>query len=268
MTKNFLIITEGISTEPTILEAIFNRYGFNVVRKDPIKINEETEPFDLDVTSLLDDNKDRVYIAQAPRNRIRDFLILVKNHEEDVERYFSQLSDNFAGIFLIYDVDHTLKDDLETMFAKYKDESSGLLILSSPCIEILSEPNRTEDLAVNNLREYKKERKAWVQSNTSNSVENYIINNFEDLILAFLKQNCEESGSDNVMEHPDFVLQQINLLNDRSYINNDLQPVLYRYFTTTLYVCIAYILGLTKEIENSKLVEEFFLSHKKIALTV
>ena len=48
-----------------------------------------------------------------------------------------------------------------------------------------------------------------------------------------------------------------------TFINKDLQPVLYRYFTTTLYVCIAYILGLTKEIDNSEIVEEFFLSHKK-----
>ena len=64
------------------------------------------------------------------------------------------------------------------------------------------------------------------------------------------------------MEHPEYVLQQINLLNDRTYINDDFQPVLYRYFTTTLYVCIAYILGLTKEIDNSIIVENFFLSHK------
>ena len=64
------------------------------------------------------------------------------------------------------------------------------------------------------------------------------------------------------MEHPEFVLQQINLLNERTYTNQDLQPVLYRYFTTTLYVCIAYILGLTKEVDNSKIVEDFFLNHK------
>ena len=136
------------------------------------------------------------------------------------------------------------------------------MILSSPCVEVLSEPNRVKELSVEHLREYKTERKAWVQNKTNNSVENYIINNFEELILEFLKQNCEESGSNNVMEHPEYVLKQINLLNDRTYINNDLQPVLYRYFTTTLYVCIAYILGLTKEIDNSKIVEDFFLNHK------
>lgn len=260
MAKNFLIITEGVSTEPTILEAILKKYGFNVIQKNPMKISEE-QPFTLDVTELLDDKKDNIYIAQGPRNRIRDFLNLINKKTDDVERYFSQLSDNFAGIFLVYDVDHTPQEDLANMFFKFQDETTGLLILSSPCIEILSEPDRVEVLSVNRLTEYKKERKNWVQDKTSDSIEHYMINNFENLILSFLEKNCRESGSNNVMEHPEFVLQQINTFNERTYINENLQPVLYRYFTTTLYVCIAYILGLTKEIDNSKIVAEFFLSH-------
>lgn len=260
MAKNFLIITEGVSTEPTILEAILKRYGFNVIQKNPMKISKE-QPFTLDITELLDDKKDNIYIAQGPRNRIRDFLNLINKQTEDVERYFSELSDNFAGIFLVYDVDHTPKEDLANMFFKFQDETTGLLILSSPCIEILSEPDRVEALSVNHLTEYKKERKNWVQDKTSDSIGHYMINNFEKLILSFLEKNCRESGSNNVMEHPEFVLQQINMFNERTYINDKLQPVLYRYFTTTLYVCIAYILGLTKEIDNSEIVAEFFLSH-------
>ena len=60
------------------------------------------------------------------------------------------------------------------------------------------------------------------------------------------------------MEHPDFVLEQINELNERKFESNDCLPVVYRYFTTTLYVCLAYILGLTKEMENAQRVIEFF----------
>lgn len=266
MAKNFLIITEGVSTEPTILEAILSKYGFNVIRKSPIRISEESQPFDLEITELFDNKRDNVYIAQGPKNRIRDFLNLINKQTEDVERYFSQLSDNFAGIFLVYDVDHTPKEDLSNMFFKFQDETSGLLLLSSPCIEILSEPDRVKELSVNHLKEYKKERKGWVQNITSDSIEHYMINNFEELILSFLYKNCRESGSNNVMEHPDFVLSQINLFNDRTYISDALQPVIYRYFTTTLYVCIAYILGLTKEIDNSEIVANFFLSHTKTSL--
>ena len=264
MARNFLIITEGVHTEPTLLEAVLSKYGFNVIRKKPIKISKDSHPLDLDVTELLDNKKDNVYIAQGPKNRVRDFLNLVNNQTEDVERYFSQLSENFAGIFLVYDVDHTPKEDLSNMFIKFQDETTGLLILSSPCIEILSEPNRAANLSVNHLKEYKTERKSWVQNKTSDSIEHYMINNFEELILHFLHKNCQESGSNNVMEHPDFVLRQINLHNDRIYITDDLQPVLYRYFTTTLYVCIAYILGLTREIDNSQIIANFFLGHKKV----
>ena len=262
MAKNFLIITEGVRTEPNILEFIFTKYGFNVIRQEPIRIEEKKQLFDLDIIELAGD-RDNIVIAQGPKNRIGEFLKLFDNQSEDIERYFSEQTRNFSGIFLIYDVDHTSNDDLANMFIKFQDEtSSGLLILSSPCIEILSEPNRREVLHVNHLTEYKKERKTWVQDNYSYSIESYIVNHFEDLVLAFLKKNCEESGSDNVMEHPEFVLNQINAYNERTYVSRDLQPVLYRYFTTTLYVCIAYILGLTKEIDNSAKVAEFFSSHK------
>ena len=262
MAKNFLIMTEGARTEINILESVLRKYGFNVIREKPIRINAETDFFSLDVTELADD-KDNIYIAQGPKNRIGEFLLLVNSQSEDIERYFSELTKTFAGIFLIYDVDHTSKEDLGNMFLKFQDEtSSGLLILSSPCIEILSEPGRKDILKANHLSEYKKERKKWVQDNYSYSIERYIIDNFEDLVLAFLAKNCEDSGSNNVMEHPEFVLRQINAFNDRTYISKELQPVVFRYFTTTLYVCIAYILGLTKEIDNGQIVADFFSSHK------
>ena len=64
------------------------------------------------------------------------------------------------------------------------------------------------------------------------------------------------------MDHPDFILKQINKFNDRTFVSNDELPVVYRYFTTTLYVCIAYIMGLTKQINNSDEVIKFFESKK------
>lgn len=261
MTKNFLIITEGISTEPTILESIFKKYGFNVVKSEPIKINEEDDPFDL-CFSELSEKSDNVIIAQGPRNRIRDFLMLANKNKQDIDRYFIKLKRNFAGVFLVYDVDHTLKDDLEEMCNKYNDETSGLLLLSSPCIEILSEPDRIKKIETEHLKTYKKERREWASFNYSKSIENYIIENFEDLVLKFIKKNCEESESNNIMDHPDFVLKQINKFNDRTFVSKDVLPVVYRYFTTTIYVCIAYIKGITKQIENSDEVIKFFESQK------
>ena len=131
MAKNFLIITEGIRTEPNILEAVLKRYGFNVIRKDPIEINGEDQPFDLDVTKLSGD-KDNIYIAKGPKNRIYEFLALIDSNSADIERYFSKFEENFSGIFLVYDVDHTLNEDLEKMFAKYNDETGSGCYLSRP----------------------------------------------------------------------------------------------------------------------------------------
>ncbi|MBP3494978.1 MAG: hypothetical protein J6K52_02105 [Clostridia bacterium] len=261
MAKNFLIITEGTKTEPTILKAIFEKYKFNVIDHEPIKISDEKDSFELDV-SELSKQSDNIIIAQGPKNRIRDFLLLVNKQEEDIDRYFVKLKKNFAGIFLVYDVDHTLKEDLEEMYNKYNDETSGLLLLSSPCIEILSEPERVEKIETPHLSSYKKERREWASFNYSKSIENYIIENFEDLVLKFIKKNCEESKSNNIMDHPDFILKQINKFNDRTFVSNDELPVVYRYFTTTLYVCIAYIMGLTKQINNSDEVIKFFESKK------
>ena len=42
MAKNFLIITEGVKTEPNILEAILRKYGFNIIKQNPIKADNIT----------------------------------------------------------------------------------------------------------------------------------------------------------------------------------------------------------------------------------
>lgn len=87
MSKNFLIMTEGVRTEPNILASVLEKYGFNVIRKGPIRLNEEKRPLDLDVTELADD-KDNIYIAQGPKNRISEFLLLVNTQSEDIEIFF------------------------------------------------------------------------------------------------------------------------------------------------------------------------------------
>ncbi len=259
MTKNFLIITEGIRTEPDILETVFNRYGCNVLRKERIRVSDDDHSFDFDI-SELSEGRINIVIVQGPRNRIHDFLALIDSRTDDIERMFSGFERIFSGVFLVYDVDHTSKDELAQMFEKFCDESSGLLLLSSPCIEILSETEREDPIVTDHLKTYKAERNVWAQNNFRKSAKDYIIENFERQVIYYINRNCEESGSKNVMEHPAFVLQRINALNERGFVSKDVQPVIYRYFTTVLYVCVAYILGLTKEIENSDTVLDFFES--------
>ena len=63
------------------------------------------------------------------------------------------------------------------------------------------------------------------------------------------------------MEHPYSIIKKINSENIR---NKD--EVIYRYFTTVVYVAIANIHGLTKMIDNYDNVRKFFLKKMRSKL--
>ena len=64
------------------------------------------------------------------------------------------------------------------------------------------------------------------------------------------------------MEHPRLVVDKINKMNDRINYKNEKGKIItecfYRYFTTVIYVFIAYINGLTIQIDNYDIVYNFF----------
>ncbi|MBE7039036.1 MAG: hypothetical protein E7404_09075 [Ruminococcaceae bacterium] len=260
MSKNFLLIVEGAVTEKSILKSILKKCDVEVFDSGRIdlKANVNEVFADLYYTS----KKDKIFLVQGPRNRIHDWLKQIKLNEEDFELFFKEIEGKFAGIFIIFDVDHTMNDDLEEMFQKYNDETgNGLLLLSSPCIEVMAETGRTEPLRCNHLREYKTELNTRFNLAGYESAVKYIINNFDKLSLYYIDKNTQESGLLDVMQHPQFVLTKINELNERRHISKDSNPVFYRYFTTVLYVCIAYINGLVKDFDNVQKVREWFLKN-------
>lgn len=64
------------------------------------------------------------------------------------------------------------------------------------------------------------------------------------------------------------IVTKINELNMRRLIDEKTVEFEYRYFSTVVYVCVAYILGFTKEIENAQYLQKFLLDNqtmKKIA---
>ncbi len=260
MSKKFLLIVEGSKTEKNIFTEIFKKYNFSV--KDCGKLQIEGDKNNLlSQFYLSDTNKNSdVYIVEGPRNRIHDWLSLFDKQQCDFERLFSELNSCFAGIFIIYDVDHTSKDELSKMFERYQDETTGLLLLSSPCIEVLGDIGRNEPLKVEHLSKYKTEQNLIHEAKDKKHTRDYIIDNFESLVCYYLDKNVQESGDKNIMNHPDFVLGKINELNERKFISRDYMPVDYRYFTTVVYVCIAYIMGLTKEFDNYTIVKKYFES--------
>lgn len=253
--KKYLLVVEGQVTEPSILKTIFTKYGFSVHHAPKIHLTG----FNIEDYTFGD--KYDIIIAQGPRNRIGELVKKYKSDETDLKRIFKLCNENFAGIFLIYDVDHTSNNDLEEMFRYFNDESEGLLLVSSPCIEVISDFGRTEELKCKHLKEYKSQLNTKLNKEGKESAKKYTLDNFEDLIINFLDKNTQESNNTNIMEHPQFVIEKINSLNIRKNTLEG-QEVIYRYFTTVIYVCIAYVLGLTKEIENYDIVRQFFINQK------
>lgn len=246
---NYLLIVEGAVAEPNLFSQVFQRYGFNVIKSERM---QSFESFDC---SNLSDSKNNIVIAQAPRNRLGD-LLRSDSASFDFDKAFKK---RFNSVFLIFDVDHTDNKDLSEMIKIHGDETdSGLLLVSSPCIEIMSEPGRTETLETEHLASYKKERNKYYsdEMKLGYGAIQYIANNFENLALQFLLQNYREFNEPNVMEHPRLVVDMINKKNDRTST-----VVVYRYFTTVLYVLIANIFGLTKQIDNVEIVESFLLKN-------
>lgn len=152
------------------------------------------------------------------------------------------------------------------MFNKFNNESDGLLLLSSPCIEVLAdtEIDIKRELRFNHLKEYKKELNKYHNSLGNENSVNYIINNFESIMLHFLEMNKKEFNENNIMEHPKLIKDKINIENERINCKNKEESyVIFRYFTTVLYVAIAYANRLTSEIDNYELVYSFFKKHIK-----
>ena len=75
MANRILLVVEGSKTEPNVFRDVFKRYGFEtVVPKEKINVGEAGQ------LSKYIYGKDGslVVIVEGPRNRIHDFLLLLK----------------------------------------------------------------------------------------------------------------------------------------------------------------------------------------------
>lgn len=254
----YLLIVEGERTEKHIFQRVLERYGMVVDVQGRISTYAELGELELAETELHRGD-DHVLIVQAPKNRLGELLKLYGEEDFELSFRFGKRESPFNFIFLIFDVDHTSNKDLEEIFRLHQDETdTGLLLLSSPCIEVMSDPGRRKELAVDHLRTYKKERNICINDTMllGCSVEEYIANNFEALAVFFLDQNCRDFHDDNVMNHPAEVVEMVNRYNDRTSAN-----VVYRYFTTVIYVVLACVFGLQRQVDNSGILREFLVSH-------
>lgn len=254
MSKRILLIVEGKTDEQNVLGNAFRKYGFEtIVSNESLNIENIGAFRKFEYSS----SKDNVVIIQGPRNRIHDFLKLIRNEYVSIEKIFSYAYAFFQNIFLIYDVDHNDCSDVSEMFSRFSDESSGMLLLSSPCLEVLADydRNRTEE-RYSHLSEYK----ADINKHYNGGTFEYIAEHLNEIMLYFLDKNYNEFHEENVLVHPAKIVDKINELNIRkNYPDKSKSFVVYRYFSTVLYVAISCAFGLTKEIDNYSIVRDFFL---------
>ena len=262
-TEKYLLIVDGKETEKSIFENLFKLYGFNVIKSERklskyenLHINE----------SLFELENKNIILIEGPKNRIHDILINTTSSPEedinniDVEALFGYNSNDFYGIFWIYDVDHNDNEDVEKMFSKFNDESeNGLLLLSSPCVEVLSDYNIARILKCEHIREYKRLLNDYWNKNGYKNAKDYINCNISNLLVYFLDKNVKDFNDENIMNHPSEIIEFINKNNTR---DNDKGFVEYRYFSTVVYTVLGFVSGLTKKINNYSDVRNYIIKNQ------
>lgn len=136
----YLIIVEGEKTEFELIKS-----ALKVVL--PTYAVETTKFNGDDTVKFTNVNKedDIVYVIRPRLNRLSNIVSEIKKDNFDIfafQMYFEDDidPDYFEKVFFIYDVDYTSDIDLSFALDYFNDEySNGLLIVSSPCIEAMSD---------------------------------------------------------------------------------------------------------------------------------
>ncbi len=244
--------------------SFLEKYGFKKEIEDKFCIKNGNDELLLNRTVLkrTGDN-DIVIIAQSPQSRIHGFLKSYDKNKDSLDQLFRYSSDRdeFAGIFLVFDLDHNDVDDCSRMIDLFSDEASGLLLLSSPCVEVLIDlecSTRTNE-RYERLGKYKAKVNSLLEKIEKKKASDYLKERFEERAIYFLDKNVSDFGSMNVMEHPRMIVEKSNLLNIcHNGKSDDEKYVIINLFTTVLYVFVAYIMGATREIENYETVRKLF----------
>lgn len=258
---NVLLIVEG-ETEREILGYILPKYGFNEI------IIDELICKDKDFTNYsFSDTKDNIVVIEGPKNRIKD-VVKNLNDTDDFYKNFVHPSIKFSGIFLIYDVDHNSDSIIREGFDKLIDESTGLLLLNCPCIEVLGDVKR-EEFECKHLSEYKTYLNNYHATNKL-TTKSYIKMNFNDILISFLEQNYKEILKENlswkpsnIMLHPEYLIQLNEKNNIRMGENDDNYYCKIRYFSTVIYVFLAFVKGFSKHFNSYELLLNYLYEVRK-----
>jgi len=248
--NKYLIVVEGEVGEFELLESGLERYGYIVEKRNKkvgVNFNEIMK---------YESEKDIIYIVQGKYSRISEMIRQFQDYDS-LESYFGYHPDTFVGIYFIYDVDHTTNQELNLFFNKFNSSDKGLLLFTNPCIECIVDKCCNDTLIYEKLRFYKKDVRKKVEKklgmNINGSIAKYIGDNLEDLLIFHIKKNQNRFKSNNVLEHPQLVLDEMMKTN----VQSDDGKLHFEYITTVIYVLIAEIKKLTYKRDNVELLIEF-----------
>ena len=264
MSKKYLAIVEGEDMEPEILEyALSTYYGFNVLRADN---RLSSLPLGFKKTLIYDGN-DEFYIVQGRRNRIKELLkeTLEETHSS-IERAFS--NENFAGIFLVYDVDHNSNEEIEEARGRFNNISDGLLTLSVPCVECVLEKD-FKPYVSSSYKGYKTAKNEWCTEQAGVSSKEFIKYEFNRLMIENLLRNKKVFAKESLPEPNDVSLHgEYSLdLNARYNIRTGRSEKDYRveisYYASVLYLILLHVKGHARYSDSFDSLLAFFYSKQR-----
>lgn len=181
-------MVEGEKDEVRIFTHVLNKHGYKVVSELPkLDFTTRGKPLGLE---LFSNNRADVYILNSKPNRLTE---IIKHFNAETDTFSKALgfkhSDTFQGIFLIYDVDHNENNPLQEAFACLNNEEEGLLLIQSPCLEVLGDDENIpipERKMTHISKDYKTELNLYHERAHHCNTIDYIEKNFEKLALRFL----------------------------------------------------------------------------------
>ena len=261
---NYLIVVEGEKIEIGLIKYIFSVALPTYRVESTVYKGTKTTKF---VDANCEDNV--IYVIKPKRNRLSNVVQDIKTNGDDIfafNVYFSEEidSDFFAKKFLIFDADYTSNIDIEIALNHFNDEySNGLLVLSLPCIEALSDDINNSyaiDLDKRISETYKPAIKKYIRKISQTcqlyGYERYLCRNSFKLMDKCLRKNILFCNNDKQFMDHHLYLDKKSL----PYIRKNKR--IYPLITSFLYIVVGSILDFDQKDNPAKDLSDYLSSIK------
>lgn len=252
--------------ECEVLEYGLATYGFQVndnLIKD-YRLYDYSNKFSVKCLENLDK---QFIILQGNKSRIKDLVDDINNESNEINRLL--IGENFVSIFLIFDIDHNTKEQIEYAFSRFNDSSTGLLILSSPCFEVIAPYSNDLPYESNSFKNFKSLKSTYYSNNYHISTKDYIKYNFNELLIYHLKNNRDKYNIeafqevDDLTYHPEYIVLLSNKYNIREGSDELSYKVNYTYFSSILYVVLLYLFDFARYTDSYTKLLDFLINKQK-----